>query len=214
MKNLAYIFAAVAAAGAGAACSPGNAEVDASSAREAVASKPRPAPAFYVPAGTNMALVLETSVSSKTSQSGDRVDARLASDLRVGDRLVAPAGSAVRGHVTSAIPSGKVKGRAHLAFDFDTMVVGGKDQAIEARAVSITAPDSHGRDAAIVGGGAGAGALLGALIDGKHGAGVGALIGAGAGTGVVLTNTGKEVLVPAGATVSVELTQATRIIGG
>jgi hypothetical protein len=80
--------------------------------------------------------------------------------------------------------------------------------------VDITAPDSHKRDAAIIGGGAGAGALIGAIADGKHGAGIGALIGAGAGTGIVLTNTGKEVLVPAGATVSVELTQATRIIGG
>jgi hypothetical protein len=212
MKNLRFVLAACVATAAGAACAPNNSQVDASTSREAAA--PAPKPAFYIPAGTNMALVLETSVSSGTSQSGDRIDARLSHDLRVGDRVVAPAGSPVRGHVTAAVPSGKVKGRARLAFDFDSIVVGGREQAIEARAVDITAPDSHKRDAAIIGGGAGAGALIGAIADGKHGAGIGALIGAGAGTGIVLTNTGKEVLVPAGATVSVELTQATRIIGG
>lgn len=212
MKHLLYVVASVLAVGAGAACDQG-AAVDASTPAATAAALP-PKPAFYLPAGTSLGLVLETSVSSKTSQSGDRVDARLANDLRVGDRLVAAAGSAVRGHVTAAVPSGKVKGRARLAFDFDTLVVGGSEQRIEARAVDITAKNSHKRDGALIGGGAGAGALIGAIVDGKKGAGIGALLGAGAGTGVVLTNTGKEVTVPAGATISVELTQATRIIGG
>jgi hypothetical protein len=209
MRALQYIVTCLLAVGAGVACGS-NAAVDANTPAATVAA----VPAFYVPAGTSLGLVLETTVSSKTSQSGDRVDARLANDLRVGDRLVAPAGSTVRGHVTAAIPSGKVKGRARLAFDFDTLTVGGSEQRIEARAVDITAGSSHKRDGAIIGGGAGAGAIVGALFDGKKGAGIGALLGAGAGTGVVLTNTGKEVTVPAGATISVELTQATRIIGG
>lgn len=211
MKRLPYVLASLVAAGVTVACSP-KTDVDASTSAEAAQARSRPA--FYVPAGTNFALVLETSVASDTSQSGDRVDARLANDLRVGERLVAPAGSVVRGHVTAAIPAGHVKGRARLAFDFDTLQVGGSEQPIEARAVDITAENSHKRDAAIIGGGGGAGALIGALAGGKSGAGLGALLGAGAGTGVVLTNTGSEVHVPAGTTVSVELTQATRIIGG
>jgi hypothetical protein len=212
MKNPGYILAFVGAAATLAACAP-NDPANAS-ARSAAAAQAKPRAAYYVPVGTNLDLVLETTISSKTSRSGDRVDARLASDLRAGERLVAPAGSAVRGHVTAAVPAGHVKGRARLAFDFDTLIVGGREQPIEARAVDITAANSHKRDGVIIGGGAGAGAIVGALVGGKKGAGIGALLGAGAGTGVVLTNTGKEVLVPAGATISVELTQATRIIGG
>jgi hypothetical protein len=125
---------------------------------------------------------------------------------------VARAGSVVRGQVTAAVPSGRVKTRARLAFAFDTLVPeGSKAQSIETRAVDITADDSHKRDALTIGGGAGAGALIGALTDGKKGAGIGALIGAGAGTGVVLIDKGKNVQIPAGATLSVELTRALRI---
>lgn len=214
MKSASIIISVLATALLGAGCQ-NDGTVDASTPASAAATvASRPKPAFYVPAGTSLGLVIETTVSSATSQSGDRVEARLADDLTVNGRVVAPAGSSVRGHVTAAVPSGKVKGRARLAFDFDTLTVSGAEQAIEARAIDITAKNSHKRDGALIGGGAGAGAIIGALVDGKKGAGIGALLGAGAGTGVVLTNTGKEVTVPAGATISVELTQATRIIGG
>ena len=63
----------------------------------------------------------------------------------------------------------------------------------------MLAPRTHGRDAKIIGGGAAAGALVGAIADGGKGAGVGALVGGGAGTGAVLATRGKEVTLPAGA---------------
>ena len=62
-----------------------------------------------------------------------------------------------------------------------------------------------------MGGAAGAGALIGAIVDGGKGAGIGALIGAGAGTGVVLIDKGKNISIPAGGTLSLELTQPLRI---
>ena len=69
------------------------------------------------------------------------------------------------------------------------------------------ADDSHGKDAKIIGGGAGAGAILGAILDGKEGAAKGALIGAGTGTGVVLGTRGKEVGLGRGARWRVRLAQ-------
>jgi len=170
----------------------------------------RPDP-ITVPEGTTLPLVLETALSSKTSQSGDRVVARLAEDVRAGEKVIVPAGSEVRGLVTTAESSGRVKGEARLAFDFNTLVLKGKEHTIATRPVDITAPNSHKRDAAIIGIGAGAGAIVGGIIDGGKGAGIGGLIGGATGTGVVLTNKGKEVELDAGTRVTVRLTRETRL---
>ena len=196
------------------ACGPASSatvsEADAAASNAQAAPKPRLM--LEAGAGSTLSLIIDTALSSKTSRPGDRIEARLASDLMAGERVIAAAGSAVRGQVTAAVPSGQVKTRARLAFTFDTLVVkGGSTQAIETRAVDITADDTHKRDAVTVAGGAGAGALIGAITDGKKGAGIGALIGAGAGTGVVLIDKGKNVVIPSGGTLSVELTRALRV---
>ncbi len=170
----------------------------------------RPEP-VKLPEGTGLAVVLETTVSSKDSHPGDFVVAKLAEDVKVGEKVVLPAGTEVRGQVTAAVPSGKVKGRARLAFDFDKVVLKGKELAVETRTVDITAPDNHKRDAGIIGGGTGAGAIIGAIAGGKKGAVIGAAVGAGAGTGVVLTTAGDEVEVPAGSRLSVKLTREARL---
>jgi len=171
---------------------------------------PRPDPTT-VPEGATLPLVLETAISSATSRSGDRVVARLAEDVRVGDKVAVPAGTEVRGRVTAAVPSGRVKGLARLAFDFDTLVLKGKEHSIGTRPVDITAANSHKRDGVIAGIGVGAGAIVGGIVDGKKGAGIGALIGGATGTGVVLTNKGKEVELGSGTRVTVRLTRETRL---
>jgi hypothetical protein len=176
----------------------------------AVQRVPGPDP-ITIPGGATFALVLETALSSATSRSGDRVVARLAEDVRVGDKVVVPAGSEVRGLVTAAVPSGRVKGLARLAFDLDTLILEDKERSIGTEPVDITAGNSHKKDAATIGIGAGAGAIVGAIVDGKKGAGIGALIGGATGTGVVLTSTGKEVELGSGTRVTVRLTRETRL---
>jgi len=170
----------------------------------------RPDP-ITVPEGATFALLLETAISSATSRSGDLVVARLAEDITVGEKVIVPSGSEVRGRVSAAVPSGTVKTRARLAFDFDTLVLDGKEHPIGTSPVDITAGDTHKKDAVTVGIGAGAGAIVGAVVDGKKGAGIGALIGGAAGTGVMLTNTGKEVELGTGSRVTVRLTREARL---
>ncbi len=179
---------------------------------ERVRTTPTPMPELEAPSGAQLELIMETAVSSKTSAPGDRIEARLASDLTANGKTMARAGSAVTGRVTVAVPSGRVKTRARLAFVFDSIKPEGSGPLdIETTVVDITADDTHKRDAITVGGGAGAGAVIGAIADGKKGAGIGALIGAGAGTGVVLIDKGKNVSIPVGQSVTVELTRALRI---
>jgi hypothetical protein len=170
----------------------------------------RPSP-ITIPEGATFPLVLDTAISSATSRSGDLVVARLAEDIKVGEKVVVPSGSEVRGRVTTAVPSGRTKTRARLAFDLDTLVLDGKEHAIGTRPIDITAGDTHKKDAATIGIGAGAGAIIGAIANGGKGAAIGTLIGGAAGTGVVLTNTGKEVELGTGTRVTVKLTREARL---
>jgi hypothetical protein len=159
---------------------------------------PTTAAARQLPAETSIPVTLETTISSATNHPEDRVDARVRADVVSGGKVVIPAGSELRGHVVNARRSGKVKGLAYLSMSFDQLVVNGKTYRIATRRIGVQAKPSHGRDAEIIAGGAGAGAVVGALVDGKGGAAKGALIGAGAGTGAVLVTRGKEVTFPSG----------------
>src|SRR5262245_23960677 len=164
-----------------------------------------------VPEGTPLKLVLETSLSSATNQEGDAVAAKLGDDLRVGEKVVAPAGTPVKGRITAAVRSGKVKGRARLALTFDTLVLKGSEVEIATSAIDVTAHDTKKKDAAIIGGATAGGAILGAILDGKKGAAVGAGVGAAGGTGTVLATRGDEVEVRAGQSLTVKLTGSAQI---
>lgn len=172
---------------------------------------PRPPEPVILPVGSLLVARLETALSSATSKEGDAILARLAEDLKVGDKVVLKQGTELRGRIVSATPSGRVKGRARLAFDFDRIVVGGKEREAALRAVDITAESSKGKDAKIIGGGAGAGLIIGAIVDGKKGAAIGTAVGAAAGTGAVLATRGKEVQLPAGTTLKLKVEREARL---
>lgn len=170
----------------------------------------RPDP-MTVPEGAMLSLVLEKAISSSRSRSGGLVVATLTEGVRVGEKVVVPAGAEVRGQVTAAVPSGRVNGLARLAFDFDTLILKGQEHSIGTRPVDITSENSHKRDAEIIGGGAGAGAIIGAIANGGKGAAIGAIIGGVTGTGVVLTNKGQEVELGTGTRYTVRLTREARL---
>lgn len=180
------------------------------SARDArpVATTQAPAPRPTLPAGTLLSLVLESPLSTVTSSEGDSVLAKLAEDVKLGETVVAPAGSELRGRVTAAVRSGKVKGLARLAFQFESLRVKGRVVAVATTPIDITAANTKKKDAAIIGGATAGGAIIGAIIDGKKGAAIGAGVGAAGGTGTVLATRGKEVELEAGRSLTVTLTAA------
>ncbi len=170
--------------------------------RPAPTPTPRPR-VVVVPADTPLKIELETAVSSGSNRTGDLVLARLSEPVRVDGEVALPAGSEVRGRVTAVVKSGRVKGRARLAVAFDTIEVRDKRHAFEATSIDVTAGSTRKRDAALIGGGA----VAGAVIDGKKGAGIGALLGGGA----VLATKGKEVTIQAGTPVTLTLNSDLRI---
>jgi hypothetical protein len=166
--------------------------------------KPKPAP-VVVPAGTELEVKLETSLSSEGSRTGDLVIGHLSRDVRVGERVVLREGTELRGRVGAAVESNRVKGRARLSFAFDRIVLDGREREVALGGIDITAADSHKRDAAIIGGGTAGGAIIGAIANGKKGAAIGGVLGGAAGTGAVLATKGKAIELPGGTPVRVRL---------
>jgi hypothetical protein len=198
------------------ACSTTSADSDGAAAETAInGARPKTAQsrtalprnsAVTIPAGTALTLSLTSAVASDTSRVEDAVSARLTQAVSVGGRDVLPAGSTVSGQVTSADASARVKGRAEVAFRFNTLTTGGQRYDIETVAISRIASATKGEDATKIGIGAGAGAIIGGLVGGKSGAAKGAVVGGGAGTGVVLATKGREIRLSPGEDVTTMLT--------
>jgi hypothetical protein len=159
-----------------------------------------------LPTGTVLPVRFETTISSASSRPEDKVLAVVRENVLDPDGgIVIPAGSELRGRVVSAQRAGKVKGRSYLAVSFDSVEVHGRVHRVSTNRLGVLGRSGAKKDAAIIGGGTGAGALVGAIADGKGGAAKGALIGGATGTGVVLATRGPEVVIPAGARYRVRL---------
>ena len=183
---------------------------------EPPAADPTPAPTptprpRVVATGTALKIVLQQAVSTKTAQAEDPVVAELAEDVTVDGDVLLPAGSEVRGHVVSALRSGRVKGKARLVVAFDEVHVGSRSYTISATGFDVTAGSSKGKDAKIAGGAAAAGAIIGGIADGGSGALKGGLIGGAAGGAAVLATRGTEVELASGSSYTIKLQKSLRL---
>jgi hypothetical protein len=152
-----------------------------------------------IPAGTAVALILETAVASDSSRVEDHVRARLAKPIVVDGATAVPEGAEVVGSVVQVERSGRVKGRASLALRFHQVKAWDTAYDVETKRISRQAAATKGEDATKIGIGAGAGAVIGAVAGGKKGAAIGSAVGGGAGAGVVMATRGEEVRLGQGA---------------
>jgi len=147
-----------------------------------------------IPEGTKLRVALIDTVSSDKNRSGDQFQASLVEPVVVDGKTVLEKGTKVRGRVLDAKESGRVKGRATVELTLTQVVLkDGKTFDVSTKPYTAVAAATKKRDAAIIGGGAGLGAAIGALAGGGKGALVGAAVGGGAGTGTVLATKGKEI---------------------
>jgi hypothetical protein len=159
-----------------------------------------------IPSGTTLSATLATSLASDTSKVEDTVRATLKSPVSIEGFELLPAGATILGNVTKAEPAAKVKGRALLAFRFNSVDLIAGPEHLGTETIIREASSTKGKDATKIGIGAGAGAIIGGLVGGGSGAATGAAIGGGAGTATVLATKGDEVRLPAGTPVTVTLT--------
>jgi hypothetical protein len=161
-----------------------------------------------IPAGTVLRLRVNRAFGSDVSRLEDPVSATLARSVVIGGRTVLPAGSRATGYVSEATRPGKVKGRGRVGVRFTQITPANDNETyrMQTRSWVAVAPATKKKDALTIGIPAAGGAAVGALIDGKKGAGIGAAVGGGAGTAAVLTTRGKDVRIGRGATLAVRLT--------
>jgi hypothetical protein len=164
-----------------------------------------PSAAVTLPQSTAIHVTLNTAVASDRNQPGDRFEATLSQPVVLGGRTVIPQGARANGVVVDARRSGRLLGHAHLQITLESIEVGGS--TYEIRTVTDTKIGRrHGKhNLGFIGGGTGAGLLLGAIAAGGGGALVGGPIGFGVGTVAAVVTGKRDIRLPAETPVTFEL---------
>ena len=176
-----------------------------------------------VPADTTIPLELKNAISSKSAYVGQAVYCETIYPITVGNRIVIPVGSYVKGAITQVVRPGRVKGRAQIGLRFDSLTLpDGVTHALRATLSSyagngkegfkrdegkIEGESTKGQDVGTVASTAGEGAIIGAVAGRSvKGAGIGGGAGALGGLIWVLATRGKDILIPERATFELQLT--------
>lgn len=169
---------------------------------EARIGKPQGTARGAIPVGTEIDVRLQNRLSSDDAQVEDRFEATTVVDLYEGNRVLIPAGSVVRGIVSSVDRASRTDRKGSLTVSFDQVTVNGR--AYPMRGTVTQAIESEGirGEAGRIGAGSAVGAIIGGIIGGVRGALLGVLIGGG---GTIAATEGKDVTLPAGTILRVRL---------
>ena len=158
-----------------------------------------------IPEGTVITVRTGQSLSSKDSQAGQDWPATVAEAVDVNGAVVIPDGSEAMGTVVDAKPLGHFKGGALLQVQLTSVTINGKKYDVQTASVQRAMKGKGKRSTVMIGGGAGAGALIGGLAGGGKGALIGGLAGAGAGTAGAAFTGNKQIVIPAESALSFKL---------
>ena len=121
-----------------------------------------------VPVNTAMYVRLQQPISSTSAQSGQNFSAVLDEPLMVDGQTLAPAGATVTGMVVAARESGHVNGAGYLRITLTSILLNGKNVPLQTNSMYVSGRSYKKHNLAFVGGGAGGGTLLGALMGGDN----------------------------------------------
>ena len=161
-----------------------------------------------VPSGTEMDVRLGNTLNSGTAQVEDRFEATTLVDLNINARTVIPAGSVMRGVVTSVDPATRTNRTAKMTVSFDQVTVNGRAYPIRGTVTQAIQGEGIKGEAGKIATGAGVGAVLGGILGGVKGAILGTVIGGG---GITAATEGKEVELPQGSVLRVRLDSPVQI---
>jgi hypothetical protein len=144
-----------------------------------------------IPAGTSVQVRITEELSSETANVGQQFHGVLAAPITANGKTLVPKGASVTGEVVNFERSGRLSTPGELHLTLKTIRSGGRTYPVSVRTIMVKG-DSHAKsNVTKIGGGAGLGALIGAIAGGGKGAAIGAGVGAAAGTGVA-AGTGKQ----------------------
>jgi hypothetical protein len=157
-----------------------------------------------VPAGQEIDVRVEKELSSDTAQPEDRFTATTVVDLYQGNDVLIPAGSTLRGVISTVNKATRTDRKGSLTVAFDQITVRGRSYPIRGTVTQALESEGIKGEAAKIGAGAGVGAIIGGILGGAKGALLGVLIGGG---GTIAATEGKDVHLPAGSVLRVRLEQ-------
>ena len=167
----------------------------------------RPVTRPIVPAGTQLRVRLNDTISSKNARVGDRFTATVVNPSRYDE-------ARVNGHVGSIRKSGRVKGKTTMTLAFDSIrLADGRSGAIRGEVLRVYDSDSAkevDEEGRVKSGGRGnqtlkrsgigavAGAVIGGIAGGGKGAAIGLIVGGAAGAGSIAVTGSKELKIESG----------------
>ncbi len=164
--------------------------------------------ALEVPVGTEVDVRLQNSLNSGTTQVEDRFEGTTNADVIVDGRVAIPAGSLVRGVVTSVEPGTRTNRTAKMTISFDQVTIDGRSYPIRGTVTQAIEGEGIRGEAGRTAAGAGVGAIIGGILGGFKGALAGILIGGG---GTIAATEGKEVELPQGSILRIRLDSPVQI---
>jgi len=157
-----------------------------------------------VPSGTEIDVRLERELNSGTTQVEDRFTATTLADLYEGSNVLIPAGSTLRGVVSSVTKATRTERKGAMTVAFDQITINGRSYPIHATVSQALESEGIKGEAGKIGAGAGVGAIIGGILGGAKGALLGVLIGGG---GTIAATEGKDVALPSGTVLRVKFEQ-------
>jgi hypothetical protein len=155
-----------------------------------------------IPVGQEIDVRTQSELTSDTAQVEDRFEATTVVDLSEGDRVLIPAGSVMRGLVTSVNRASRTDRKGSLTVSFNQVTVRGRNYPLRGTVVDTIESDGIRGEAGRIGAGSAVGAVIGGIIGGVKGALLGVLIGGG---GTMVATEGKDVHLPPGTILRVRL---------
>jgi hypothetical protein len=161
-----------------------------------------------IPQGTILQVSLDQPLASDKNHSGDGFQATLAKEIVVDGNTLIPKGAHVLGQVSEARASGRLKTPASLVLTLTSIQVAGQSYDLTTSSVSRRGSSHKKRDVLAIGGGVGAGALIGGLAAGGKGAAIGAGVGGAAGTAGAAATGKQDITISAETILSFRLQQS------
>ena len=181
-----------------------------------------------VVADTKIPMILMNTINTKSAYVGESIYCESIYPITVGNRIIIPKGSSIRGTVTEVIRPGRVKGRAQLGLRFDQLVLpngttrhlrsslagfgSNGDEKFKPKEGKIEGGGSKGRDAETVARTTIPGAEIGTIVGAAKGSpleglAIGSAVGAATGVVWILASRGKDIVLPYGTSLELQLSQ-------
>jgi len=155
-----------------------------------------------IPDGQEIDVRLERELSSGSAQVEDRFEATTVVDLYEGNRVLIPAGSVMRGVISSVDKASRTDRKGSLTVAFDQVTVRGRDYPMRGTVTQALESEGIRGEVGRIGAGSAVGAIIGGILGGAKGAVLGVLIGGG---GTIAATEGKDVTLPPGTILRVRL---------